>query len=74
MRIFFDRKSIPAQIQHLTHLTQAKEEEVKRKQSEVEAAMKILDRLIDQQQSNSIFSQPFHLVVAFQLWVTFTLC
>ena len=47
MRIFFDGKSIPAQIQHLTHLTQAKEEEVKRKQREVEAAMRILDRLVD---------------------------
>ena len=45
MRIFFDRKSFPAQIQHLTHLPQAKEEEVKRKQREVEAAMRILDRL-----------------------------
>ena len=48
LRIFFDWKSIPAQIQHLTHLPQAKEEEVKRKQREVEAAMRILDRSVDQ--------------------------
>ena len=48
MRIFFDGKSIPAQIQHQTHLPQAKEEEVKRKQREVEAAMRILDRSVDQ--------------------------
>ena len=47
MRIFFVKKSIPAQIQHLTHVRQAKEEEVKRKQREVEAAMRILDRLVD---------------------------
>ena len=47
MKIFFDWKSFPAQIQHLTHLPQAKEEEVKRKQREVEAAMRILDRLVD---------------------------
>ena len=47
MRIFFDGKSTPGLIQHLTHLPQAKEEEVKRKQREVEAAMRILDRLVD---------------------------
>lgn len=56
-------------------MRQAKEEEVKRKQREVEAAMRILDRLvIDQLMNNSIFLQPFHLVVVFQLWVTLTLC
>ena len=39
MRIFF--------VGHLKYLLQAKEEEVKRKQREVEAAMRILDRLVD---------------------------